>query len=210
MDWTDVEQSAKEMAGNWRKFESFAWHRSRDLEDADKWAIIYTSRRDSGLLDQSNAAEITERLAPFTEGDDPDVVFESHDHWAVGHIDGFSLRVYRADGTVTPAFEELCRIKAALEEYPVLNESDYSEREYDATLLNYRNELGRLGDPLPAGWEAEVYGWFSDHGDERFIENRDDQGAWAPREKIVEALQGLGLWPDVMAGSSGPCGCGRT
>lgn len=204
MDWTDVQQAAKEMAGSWRKFECFAWHRSRDLEDADQWAIVYTSHRDSGLLDQSNHAEITKRLAPFTEGDDPDVVFESHSHWAVGHIDGFSIRVVKADETITPAFEELCRIKAALEDYPVLSESDFSEREYVAALENYRNELGRLADPLPDGWGAEVYSWFSDHGDERFIENRDDQGAWAPRENIIGALQALGLWPDVVVGSASP------
>ena len=198
MSRIDVESAAKAMAGNWRKFECFAWHRSGDLEDADKWAIIYTHHRDSGLLDQSNAAEIAKRLAPFMEGDDPDVVAETHSHWAVGHIDGFSIRVFKSDGTVTPAFEELCRIKAAQDDYPVLNETDYSEREYEAALENYRSELGRHGDRLPAGWESEVYSWFSDNGDERFIEIRDDQGAWAPKEKIIEALQALGLWPELL------------
>lgn len=198
MDWTDVEQAAKEMAGNWQKFDCFVWHRRLDLEDAARWAIIYTSHRDSGLLDQSNAAEIAKRLAPFAEGDDPDIVFETHNHWAVGHIDGCSIRVFKENGKITPAFEELCQIKAALEDYPVLNEGDYSEREYEAALENYRNELGRQADTLPVGWESEVYSWFSDHGDERSIENRDDQGAWAPRVKIIEALQALGLWPAVM------------
>jgi hypothetical protein len=32
------------------------------------------------------------------------------------------------------------------------------------------------------------------------IENRDDQGGWAPKEKIMEALQGLGLLPNVVVG----------
>ena len=62
----------------------------RDLDDPDNWAIIYTHNRDSGLLDQSNADAIAEAMEPFTDGDDPDVVMESHDHWAVGHVDGFS------------------------------------------------------------------------------------------------------------------------
>ena len=196
LDWNDKEQTAKEMAGNWRKFKGFAWHRSHDLEDADQWAIIYTSHRDSGLLDQSNSTEIAERLAPFNDGDNPDVVFESHYHWAVGHIDGLAIRVFNAARTITQAFEELCRIKARLEDYHVLNESDYSKREYNAALENYRNEMGQRADQLPAGWESAVYSCFSDQGDERFIENRDDQGAWAPRAKIIEALQGLGLWPE--------------
>jgi hypothetical protein len=77
IDWSDVEAAARQLAGNWRDFDCFAWRRGYDLEDADQWAILYTSGRDSGLLAQSNHAEITKLLAPFTEGDDPDVVAES-------------------------------------------------------------------------------------------------------------------------------------
>jgi hypothetical protein len=29
IDWTDVEEAASEMAGNWRRFECFAWDNSR-------------------------------------------------------------------------------------------------------------------------------------------------------------------------------------
>ena len=64
MDWNDKEQAAKEMAGNWRKFQSFAWHRGHALEDAGQWAIVYTSHRDSGLLNQSNSTEIARRHMP--------------------------------------------------------------------------------------------------------------------------------------------------
>jgi len=45
-----------------------------------------------------------------------------------------------------------------------------------------------------------VYSWFSDHGQDCFIENRDDRGGYAPREKIIEALQNLGLLPSVVVG----------
>jgi hypothetical protein len=197
IDWNDVESAAEQLAGNWREFNCFVWYRAHDLDDADRWLIFYTSHRDSGLLGQSNHGEIARRLQPFTEGDDPDVVSESHTHWAVGHIDGFSIRVYQPDGSITPAFEEFCRIKQDLEDYPVLTESDYSDREYEATLENYRSEMWGLKDQLPEGWEGEVYSWFSDNGFEEHIENRDDQGGWAPREKIVEALQTLGLLPTV-------------
>ena len=191
----NIETAAKEMAGNWKMFGSFAWHRGHKLEDADRWTIFYTSGRDAGLLAQSNHAEISKRLAPFMEGDDPDVVAETHSHWAVGYLDGFSIRVFKPDGTITPAFEELYRIKEALEDYPVLNEADYSEREYVATLENYTNEMWAMRDKLLPDWQEEVYSWFSDHGRERFIENRDDQGGYAPKERIVEALQDLGCCP---------------
>lgn len=194
IDWSDLASAAKEMAGNWRDFDSFVWSRGYDLEDADNWCISYTTTRDAGLLAQSNEQEINRRLQAFADGDDPDVVFERHTHWAVGHVDGFSLRVYRADGSITLAFEEFCRIKQDLENYALLSESDYSEREYNATLENYRNEMWRCH--LTEGWEEAVYRWFSDNGCDEYIENRDDQGGWAPREAISRVLQKLGLIPD--------------
>ena len=196
IDWSDVKSAAEKLAGNWQEFDSFAWSRGYGLEDAERWMIWYTSSRDAGLLEQSNEKAINDRLLPFSKGDDPDLVFERHSHWLVGHVDGFSVRVYKADGTnITPAFEEFCRIKEALEDYPILNESDYSEREYEATLENYREELWRLHDELPEGWEAKVYSWFSDNGHDEFIENRDDRGGWGSREEILKALEALGLYP---------------
>jgi hypothetical protein len=193
MEWVDVEATAKEMAGNWREFESFCWHRSYDIEDAENWAIIYSSNRDSGLLAQSNESAINQMLDKFTEGDDPDLVFESHSHWACGHVDGFSVRVYGTDGTISDAFRELCRIQTALEDYPVLDEDDYSERELEATLANYTSEIGHYRSDLPEGWEFEVYRHFSDTNQYRYVENRDDQGGWAPREVLVKALIEMGM-----------------
>jgi hypothetical protein len=195
IDWSDVESAAEALAGNWRDFDSFAWHRAYDLEDADKWAIWYTSHRDAGLLEQSNEQAINERLKRFAEGDDPDLVFERHSSWLVGHIDGFSIRVFRPDGRVTPAFEQFCQIKAELEACSVLDEQHYSELEYSSTLENYREELWRLRDDLPEGWESEVYSWFRDNGMDRYVENADERGGWAPREKLIEALEALGLYP---------------
>jgi len=198
-DWSDVESAAGLVAGNWCKFSCFAWSRSYDLEDADRWCIWYTSSRDAGLLEQSNEKVFKERFRPFSEGDDPDVVLEQHSHWAVGHLDGFSVRVCRPDGSITQAFSVFCDIKEALESYPILDEEDYTEREYEATLENYRSEMWREKN-LPEGWESEVYGWFCENGLDEFTENRDDQGGRAPREKIIEALQVLGHLPTVVVG----------
>ena len=198
IDWSDVESAASRLAGNWRDFGCFAWRRGYDLDDSNAWTIYYTGHRDSGLLAQSNHDEITKLLVPFTDGDDPDVVAESHSHWAVGHVDGFSIRVFGKDGGITEAFEEFCRINAMLDDYPILNESDYSEREYEATLENYRGEMWATKKELPENWESEVYSWFSDNGRDRYIENRDDQGGWRSKEQIVEALQELGLLPTVV------------
>src|ERR1700722_12385570 len=116
--WTDIESAATRLAGNWQHFDSFAWSRAFNLEDAERWAVSYTSSRDAGLLEQSNEIAFNDRLRPFSAGDDSDVVFERHSHWASGYVDGFSIRVYGPDGSITPAFEEFCRIKEALEDYP--------------------------------------------------------------------------------------------
>jgi hypothetical protein len=196
--WSDLEEAARQMAGNWQEFDSFAWSRGYRLEDAEQWMIGYTSHRDSGLLDQSNAKAITERLAPFSVDDDPDLVFERHCHFAVGHIDGLSIRVYRADGSITAAFREFCRIQERLDDYPILDAQDYEQREYEATLANYRIEMWQMKDQLPQGWEGEVYSWFGDHGQDRYTENHDDRGGYAPREAILAALHDLGLLPNVI------------
>jgi hypothetical protein len=47
---------------------------------------------------------------------------------------------------------------------------------------------------------GEVYDWFGDNGHDSFTENRDDQGGWAPREAITNALRHLGVLPTVVTG----------
>ena len=111
-----IEDAASEAAGNWLRFTCFVWDRARDLHDPDNWAIIYTHNRDSGLLDLSIADAIARALTPLTESDDPDVVFESHSHWAVGHVDGFSIRVHR-DGEITDAFKTYHDLAERLTDY---------------------------------------------------------------------------------------------
>lgn len=76
-------------------------------------------------------------------GDDPDVTFESHSSWLVGHIDGFSVRVFR-DGQVTEAFRTYHDLAERMDNYPVLDESDYSERKYEATIENIGLAAHRL------------------------------------------------------------------
>ena len=187
----ELEEAAREAAGNWRDFTCFVWFRD-DIEDADDWAILYTHHRDSALLDLSNAAAIEQALESFTDGDDPDVVFESHSHWAVGHVDGFSIRVFR-DGQITDAFRRWHELAEAMAAYPVLDESDYSNREYEATLENIADAARRVEDEydLPEGWEEEVYGWFSEneYGE---VENRDDQGGYPSEDALRRAFKALG------------------
>jgi hypothetical protein len=187
-----IEDAAREAAGNWRRFTCFVWDRDRELDDPDEWAILYTHNRDSGLLDVSNAEAISEALTPFADSDDPDVMFESHSHWAVGHVDGFSIRVIK-DGEITEAFRAYHALAERLADYPVLDESDYGEREYVATVENITDAAWRLKRDydLPEGWECDVYSWFWDHR-QRAVENRDDQGGYPEEEDLRDAFEALG------------------
>jgi len=186
-----LEEAAKELAGNWQDFDCFCWHRKYDLESPEAWAIIYTHNRDSGLLDLSNSEAIAEALRPFAKGDDSDVVFESHRHWAVGHVDGFSIRVFK-EGQITEAFRTYHQLSLRLADYPVLDEEDYSSREYEATLENITDAAWRLKRKyeLPEDWEVQVYRWLSDHEDEE-IENTDDRGGYPSEESIQRAFDAL-------------------
>lgn len=194
MRW-DVEELAKKAAGNWQKFDSFAWHRKYDLESPEDWTVVYTHNRDSGLLDQSNAEATAKEMEKFIDGDDPDVVSESHSHWAVGWVDGYSIRVYK-NGKITDAFKRYCEIQEALADYPVLDEEDYSRREYEATCENIKSEGERVARrhdiELPEGddWVGEVFSWFWDHN-QRAVENRDDQGGYPSEEELLEAFSAL-------------------
>ena len=186
-----IEEAATDAAGNWQEFHSFVWWRKSELESPTDWLIHYTHNRDSGLMDQSNAAQISEALKQFTDGDDPDVVEESHSHWAVGYVDGFSLRVFR-NGKITEAFRTFHELMERLATYPILNEDDYSNREYEATAENIGQAARQISDEyeLPEDWEYEVYGWLSDN-DCGELESRSDQGGWPSEEALRAAMDEL-------------------
>ncbi|OJW13149.1 MAG: hypothetical protein BGO49_20340 [Planctomycetales bacterium 71-10] len=187
-----IEDAAREAAGNWRKFVCFAWDRGRDLDDCDQWAILYTHNRDSGLLDQSNASAIAKALEPFTEGDDPDVVFESHSHWAVGHVDGFSIRVY-GDGEIADAFRVYHDLAGRVAAYPILDETDYYLREYEATIQNIGEAASRIKRDydLPDQWDMDAYAWLADLRPGS-VESRDDRGGYPSEDHLRAAFEALG------------------
>jgi hypothetical protein len=187
-----LEDAAIEAAGNWQAWTCFVWDRDRDLDDANEWAVLYTHNRDSALLAQSNADAISKALELFTESDTPDVVMESHSHWACGHVDGFSIRVFR-NGEITEAFKTYHELSEQLAEYPILDEEDYSERELEATIENINDAAWRVKHEyeLPDGWESEVYSWLSENRSGS-VENRDDVGGYPEEDDLRAAFDALG------------------
>lgn len=189
----DLHEAATNSAGNWRDFNCFAWHRASELDDADDWCIVYTHHRDSGLLDQSNASVIDKALQPFVDADEPDAVAERHHHWAVGWIDGYSIRVFRS-GEVTEAFRTYHNLAEQIDQYPILDEEDFSRREHVATLENIDLVAWRLKADfdLPNEWESEVFDWLWQHRDHA-VECVGDDGAWPEEDDLEAAFVALGF-----------------
>lgn len=192
VDLDEIEVVAAESAGNWKKFAEFVWSAGYDLEDRDQWAIFYTNNRDSRLQALSNAAAIEKELEPFTEDDDPDVMWEHHKHWAYGWANGYSVRVYK-DGQITDAFRKHYEIQCSLSEHCVLDDRDYSKRELEATLENIEQSAYSLKHQykVPEGWQLAVYKWLSDNNDSA-IANNDDQGGYPDEDEIEAAFKALG------------------
>ena len=194
----DLEEAAKEAAGNWAHWNSFAWFRDSDLEKPEDWFIYYGHHRDSTLLDRSNSIQIGKALKPFidAETDDPDVIGEDHSHFLVGWIRGWSVLVYR-DGKITEAFKVLHGLLERLSIYPILCEHHYSEMELEATWKNIPLAAGSVkGDyELPDDWADHVYEWLSDNRCNA-LENVSDQGGWPDEDDFRAAFDALG-YPQV-------------
>lgn len=187
-----IEDNAKLCANNHAKFTDFGWDSDAQPDDKQNWAIIYTHNRDSCLLEESNAAAIAKALESWAgdHKDGFDVEHISHGHWAVGHVDGILIRVYREDGqTITEAFGKLHELACSLADYPVLDEDDWSEREFNAELESIEQTGKRLvRDDAPEGWPSDVHHWIGEHyGD------MGSEDGYVPEERVEKALEALGL-----------------
>jgi len=182
-----LEDAAQEAAGNWQHFDCFSWHRAIEIDDPENWAVVYTHHRDSGLIELSNAKAITNVLKPFIG---KDIIAEHHHHWAVGWIDGYSIRVYRR-GHITRAFRTYHKLAQRLTDYPLLDEEDYSHREYEATIENLTDAAWKLKHEfeLPNCWETTVYDWFSNN-DCSAIES-SDRGGYPNEDQLRAAFEAL-------------------
>jgi hypothetical protein len=191
----DYEALARRAAGNWQKFQSFAWFGRPP--DPENWAVFYTRHRDSGLTDVSNHAAIARALGRFDAGENPTVLWQDHAHWGCGWVTAAIIRVYRRnEHGVTRAFQTWCDLQARLADDPILDETDYSNRRYESAIESIRAQGGCLvvANP-PENWANRVYDWLSDHNG-RALEDRDDRGACPSRDAIAQALQALRLWND--------------
>jgi hypothetical protein len=157
---SDLKDLAEHAAGNHHRFECFAWWDEPD--DSDDWTIVYTHNRDSGILDQSNAAAIEEEMKPFIE--DGTAVPQRHNHFLCGWIDGYALRVFDANDQITPAFQKWVELNERMEDYPVLDDDDLNRREHEDAIesIQWLCPSDSICG-LPDDWEEEVSSWMWDH-----------------------------------------------
>ena len=85
------------------------------------WGCLVARNRDSDLLSNSNFETALEQLGG--EGENVEIVRIGH--WACGWIEYLGVR----EGT--PEYDSAVEIHASLEDYPVLDDEDLSQREYE-------------------------------------------------------------------------------
>ncbi len=187
---TPIEEIAKEAAGDWKKIGNFVWF--NPPEDEDNWTIITPEHRDSSLIEKSNSEAIQEALG--ADEFSYDVIIGSASHWAVGWVTQIYIRVYDADGNITPAFRELVNIQLRLQEYPILDDEDHSRREYEAALCGIEYSCStNLTEDAPTDWKEKVFSWLWDSAEHQHeLENTDGTGAYPSSESIHCALKALG------------------
>jgi hypothetical protein len=103
--------------------------------------VIGWADRGDDILEESNFKVALSLLEGAAE--DEEHVFQgSAGHWLVGNLEQVWVQVYEEDGeTFTAAFIEAVEIQEALKDYPILDESDYSEREWAAFEENCKRAL---------------------------------------------------------------------
>lgn len=192
MNTTTNAASAEGMpqAGNWKRDKYFVWQERP--ADAERWTLCHVRHRDSGITAQSNAAQVEKALARFTD----DASFHRFDHWLSGWVDAVAVRVFGPDGEHTEAYEALCDLLLRTKDQPVLSETDYSNRVYEATTENIREAVylhpSVMSDRLPDDFSARMFDWFWDH-DDRAVQNTDDQGGYPSADQVTECVRAL--WP---------------
>lgn len=185
IDWSDADAAGLALADNFRSFTA-CW--LGDTPDEDGWTLQYTHNRDSDLLTESNAAAIEKALLDC----DPETECYPcrHSHFACGWLEGFYIK------TGSAAWAVYCELMARIDDYPVLDEDDFSERELEAAFenvkaaLRYSREIELRDDLDLDAAAAEVHYWLDSH------RSGDYAYSWPNDDDLYDACEALGLLAD--------------
>lgn len=154
----------------------------------DTHGCVYTwADRSDDVLDESNFHTMLTELEGIAASEDndcesDDVMDVSASHWAVGSVRHIFVRVYDESGDITPVFAEAARMALYIrDEYPILDESDYSEREWKAYEEDQDNALDQVvrthGDDSAEDVEKITERFYSAVSDGRFDTYLGSEGA---------------------------------
>ena len=151
------------------------------------WAKTDWPHFNDELIDESNNHAIEETMAQYVEAGEAIVDRDSH----------LYVKVWTGPDKLetTEAYGEMLDILNKLEDYPLLDFEDHSEREIKAEVeaieLDFKN---LVRDDAPEGWAYLVSRWYGDAGD-MYLHSRQDE------DTMMEALRDLQLAnPDALYG----------
>ena len=153
------------------------WERAKNYsgKDLSDYYPIYSINRDSCEIDKSNWDAIWDELKDY-DG----VEIHRFNHWAVGWIE--QILIHEDDEEALDVAED---ILAILDNYPLLNEDDYSIRMHEGALNNIQSSHSMVESQDDA---EKVYRFLSDYGYYRELEEYDGMPAYPSDEAIEDAL----------------------
>lgn len=176
-----------------------------DVDLGGTWAITISKHRDSDALARSNYEVIKNDMeSKFPE----DVSDERFNHWAVGWMDHLLVRMLDDNGQVTEAGKAILDWNAALSDYPIADESHYSELESEEAMEYIEDEVTRfinrsehVPDPEPKDLLDKILSWLGkegipeDYSDPRITEDQLEKaliasGYWVPGSDDVAGFVG--------------------
>lgn len=129
--------------------------------------------RSDDLFGESNYHVMVEELtACERDEDDPDVFTGTSSHWAVGSLSQVWVRVYSDDGELTPAFRRAVELTEEILDYSILDESDYSDREwaaFETVLADCLDTTRRRFDADTDDDHAAIMARYWDAGTDTFV-----------------------------------------
>jgi len=119
------------------------------LDDRQDWLVLGVSQnRDSDCLDQSNFDCALKELG----GESDYVEVHRFRHWGPGWIEIILIKP-TAKKTIAKAED----IERALADYPILDDEDYSRREYDEAIEIIEDCSPTLRDDRPEDWASKIF-----------------------------------------------------
>jgi len=176
--------------------DDFGWFGGDEMFVTWSFAGINLAVNSDDVLQESNFHVISKDLMDRFP-DDFDIAGVKH--WAVGPMDQLRVRVLKNEGKIeydnlTEAFHALMEWHDALESYPVADESDLYEREYEAEV---KDVAWRLQYTEPLKYLIHVAGDYEElAGDLIYEINQSDYTSYhepASDEELLEAAFELGL-----------------